>query len=223
MDKKPSFFLTIFSHPLAEILFVIFCVVAVEWLVLPFTINPFIVAVPIVAAVFVIVVSHRARRESLSELGWRADNFFDSLKILALPMIAAALILTFIGSQFESLRFGEIFGILFFKKYVLLFVWALVQQHALQAFFNRRLQMIWGRGFLSIFLAAAIFALLHLPNLWLTVATFFGGLLWAFVYQRTPNLFALALSHGLMSTFLVATVPPWALHGMRVGYNYFRL
>jgi membrane protease YdiL (CAAX protease family) len=99
----------------------------------------------------------------------------------------------------------------------------LIQQHALQAFFNRRAQEIWSNGYLSIFVTALIFALLHLPNFWLTVATFLGGLMWATVYQRVPNLFALAISHALMSGVLVLTMPTAALHGMRVGYNYFRL
>jgi membrane protease YdiL (CAAX protease family) len=83
--------------------------------------------------------------------------------------------------------------------------------------------MVWGRGIASIFIAATLFALLHLPNFWLAAATFFGGLLWATVYQRVPNLFALAVSHGIMSGFLVGALPPSVLHGMRVGYNYFRL
>lgn len=223
MINQPKFIQKFFACPQAEVFFVVFCVILVEWIILPFTRSPFVIALPIVAAVVIIFLSHRGRGESVTELGWRFDNFFECLKLLALPMLVVTAFLTFIGWRFESLRFGDLFGVLLYKKYLLLFVWGLVQQHALQAFFNRRLQEIWGRGFSSVLAAATIFALLHLPNLWLTVATFCGGLLWATVYQRVPNLFALALSHGLMSTVLVATLPPWALHGMRVGYNYFRL
>ncbi len=69
---------------------------------------------------------------------------------------------------------------------------------------------------------ASIFGLLHLPNLLLTLATFIVGLFWAAVYQRASNLFALALSHSMMSVVLVSTVPASALHGMRVGFNYYR-
>jgi membrane protease YdiL (CAAX protease family) len=60
-----------------------------------------------------------------------------------------------------------------------------------------------------------------LPNPWLMTATFFGGLMWSYVYQREPNLWALALSHAVMTAILVITVPYGALHGLRVGYNYF--
>jgi membrane protease YdiL (CAAX protease family) len=96
-----------------------------------------------------------------------------------------------------------------------------VQQYVLQAFFNRRAQMVWGRGWLSISVVAAIFAAIHLPNLWLALATFIGGIVWAAVYQRAPNLLALSISHGLMTWVLITTVPQVALQSLRVGFKYF--
>jgi membrane protease YdiL (CAAX protease family) len=60
-----------------------------------------------------------------------------------------------------------------------------------------------------------------MPNLHLTVATLLSGLLWAWAYQRMPNLIALALSHSLMTTVLASSFSTAALHGLRVGYNYF--
>jgi len=62
---------------------------------------------------------------------------------------------------------------------------------------------------------------LHLPNPWLMAATFLGGLIWAAVYQRAPNLWALALSHALMTWVLISTLPAAALGGLRVGYKFF--
>lgn len=202
---------------------VLLCALAVEWLVLPFTKNPFVVALPILIALAAIFFSHRQRGESLKDIGYRFDNFTACWRILILPMLAFFVFLTVLGWYLGSLRLNDFLGAAFFRKYVWLFVWGLIQQHALQAFFNRRAQEIWSKGFLSVFVTASIFALLHLPNFWLTVATFFGGLMWATVYQRVPNLFVLALSHGIMSGVLVMTMPRSALHGMRVGYNYFNL
>jgi len=218
-SNSPNFLI----NPLAEITIVILCALCVEWLVLPFTKNPFLVALPIIIAVGFIFFSHRRNNESIKEIGYRFDNFFECWRFLVLPMLGFCFALAFIGWTLGSLRFGELFGWAFLKKYVWLFVWGLIQQHALQAFFNRRAQAVWGKGLASVLAAATIFALLHLPNVWLTVATFFGGVMWASVYQRVPNLFALALSHGVMSTVLVLSAPPAAMHGMRVGYNYFRL
>ncbi|MCA1630821.1 MAG: CPBP family intramembrane metalloprotease, partial [Acidobacteria bacterium] len=93
--------------------------------------------------------------------------------------------------------------------------------YVLQAFINRRAQEIFGAGWRSVLLVALLFGLLHLPNPWLSAATFLGGLVWAHSYQRAPNLFALALSHAVMTWVLVSTIPSDALHGLRVGYKYF--
>jgi membrane protease YdiL (CAAX protease family) len=222
MNQKPRPSL----NPAVEILIVVFCVLVAEWLILPiFGKNYFAVAavVPVSAAFVFMFFSHRARRESLRDLGWRADNFLKSLMLLAPPMLAATVFLILVGWWCESLRMFEIrlswslFGI-----FLGMFVWGLIQQYPLQGFINRRAQLIWGsENRLVTLLTASIFALLHLPNLWLTAATFCGGLLWSWAYQKTPNLFALALSHSLMTVVLVTTFPYSSLYGMRVGYGYF--
>jgi len=143
--------------------------------------------------------------------------------MLVPPMLLASLVLVTIGWYFGSLKTGDIsFGLPLFWTGFGLFIWGLTQQYPLQAFINRRAQAIWGVSNRSVLFVAAIFALLHLPNFWLMLATCLGGLLWSFVYQRAPNLWALAISHAVMTAVLVLTVPYTALHSLRVGYNYFR-
>jgi membrane protease YdiL (CAAX protease family) len=96
-----------------------------------------------------------------------------------------------------------------------------MQQYVLQGFINRRAQLALGPGWPSVLVVALVFALLHLPNPWLALATFAGGLVWAHVYQRAPNLPALALSHALTSMLLAASLPPALLRSLRVGIKYF--
>jgi membrane protease YdiL (CAAX protease family) len=137
-------------------------------------------------------------------------------------MLGAISFLLCVGYFLGSLRVGEI-GLTrpVLSTFSWLFVWGLTQQYPLQGFINRRAQMIWGNGLLSVVFVAAVFAVLHLPNPWLTLATFVSGLIWAWAFQRSPNLFALGLSHAVMTVILVLTVPYTALHGLKVGYGYF--
>ncbi len=81
--------------------------------------------------------------------------------------------------------------------------------------------MALGAGWKSIALVAIAFSILHLPSPTLALLTLAAGALWAFVYQRVPNLYALALSHTAVSLALALTVSPHWLNGLRVGFKYF--
>jgi membrane protease YdiL (CAAX protease family) len=208
---------------LTEISLVVSCVLVAEWAVLPlFGRNYLVGLVPVGAAFALMLLSHRACRESAREVGWRLDNFGRALALLLPGMLAAALFLVLVGWLAGSLRPGVVrpsWGLA--GTYFWMSLWGLVQQYPLQGFINRRAQTLWGRGAGSVVFVASVFALLHLPNPWLMLATFCGGLLWAWAYQRAPNLIALALSHSLMTVVMVTTVPYSSLGGMRVGYGYF--
>jgi membrane protease YdiL (CAAX protease family) len=178
--------------------------------------------VPVTTAVVFMLVSHRLRRESAREVGWRFDNFGQAARLLLPPMIFVSVLLV---------CFGWYAGTLDFRRWEggqtimgvpgLSLIWGPLQQYALQGFINRRAQLALGRGSLSVLLVAVLFAVFHLPNPWLTFATFAGGLLWAWVYQRAPNILAVGLSHSLMTWVMISSVPPGALHNLRVGFKYF--
>jgi membrane protease YdiL (CAAX protease family) len=178
--------------------------------------------IPVTTAVVFMLLSHRARGESAREVGWRLDNFMVASRLLLPPMFAVSVLLVSLGWYEGTLDFGRWEGgqtILGLPGLSL--AWGVLQQYALQGFINRRAQVALGRGALSVLLVALLFALFHLPNPWLTFATFAGGLLWAWVYQRAPNLLAVGLSHSLMTWVMISSVPPGALHNLRVGFKYF--
>jgi membrane protease YdiL (CAAX protease family) len=178
--------------------------------------------VPVTTAVVFMLVSHRVRGESAREVGWRLDNFWRAARLLLPPMVVVSALLVGWGWYAGTLDFGRweggqsIMGVP-----GLSLVWGPLQQYALQGFINRRAQVALGRGSLSVLLVGLLFAVFHLPNPWLTFATFAGGLLWAWVYQRAPNLLAVGLSHSLMTWVMISSVPPGALHNLRVGFKYF--
>ncbi|HEX8190972.1 MAG TPA: CPBP family intramembrane glutamic endopeptidase [Pyrinomonadaceae bacterium] len=178
--------------------------------------------IPVTTAVLLMLISHRARGESARAIGWRLDNFWRAAWLLLPPMLAVSALLVGLGWSAGTLDFRRweggqsIMGVP-----GLSLVWGPLQQYALQGFINRRAQVALGRGFLSVLLVGLLFALFHLPNPWLTFATFAGGLLWAYVYQRAPNLLAVGLSHSLMTWVMISSVPPGSLHNLRVGFKYF--
>jgi membrane protease YdiL (CAAX protease family) len=185
--------------------------------------NKLIVAIPIALAFGLIVSSQLLRRENPRELGLDYRNFFGALRLLLLPMLVIGIVSLaigyFSGTRPDFFRWHSERLIAF--QLALGFGWGLLQQYVMQSFINRRAQVIWGAGPISVLLTAAIFAGLHFPNPWLMVVTFIGGLVWAFVYQRVPNLFALAVSHSVMTWLLVSTLPPSALNHLRIGLKYF--
>jgi membrane protease YdiL (CAAX protease family) len=207
-----------------EIASVVSSVLIAEWMAATLAGFPkVIIAVPIVLAILVVIFSHVLRSESLQDIGFRFDNFLKALRLLAVPLVVTALLCLLIGWKLASpvnfLRWHP--NRYLVLQFVVGFCWALIQQYVLQGFVNRRLMILLGRGWASIVVVAAIFGILHLPNFWVAVITFVGGLIWAAAYQRVPNLFALAVTHSLMTWFMVSTLPATALHHLRVGLGYF--
>jgi len=185
--------------------------------------SKLVVAIPITLAFIFMIYSHRLRGETLRDLGFRFDNFLQAVKLLLLPMLLTAgvclLVGWLVGEEIDFLRWHS--GRPILGQLVLGFGWGLVQQYVLQSFLNRRAQIVWAPGWPSILLVALVFGGLHLPNPWLTLVTFAGGVIWAAVYQRAPNIFALAVSHSIMTWVLVSTLPASALNRLRIGFKYF--
>lgn len=68
-----------------------------------------------------------------------------------------------------------------------------------------------GRSRLHVLLAclctATLFGLIHLPNFWLGLVTFLGGLFGALCFMQCPNLFALGIVHGYGGTMMNKLLP----------------
>jgi membrane protease YdiL (CAAX protease family) len=121
-----------------------------------------------------------------------------------------------IGLMADTLRLGRRFWTLFLGVPV----WALLQQYLLLGFAHRRLRMFVGAGRPAVLATTVVFGVMHLPNPTLAFVCALGGFVWAREYDRSPNLFAHAISHGVGSAFLANSLPPELLKNMVVGYRY---
>lgn len=158
------------------------------------------------------------RNDQREDVGLRFDNFFAALRLVAIPTLVVALVIIAIGAGNGNLHFGKRMFPLKLSRYL----WPFLQQYLMLGFLNRRLQDVLGKGRATIIITAIIFAGMHAPNPTLMIATFLGGLIWAWTFQRQPNLFATTLSHVILGAVLGHSLPAWLLPNMKVGWAFWR-
>ena len=100
--------------------------------------------------------------------------------------------------------------------------WALVQQFILQNFFLARLVRITPTRALAIVSAGLLFALVHLPNPLLVIATIVWGIVACALFLRYRNLYVLGVAHAILGMCIAVAVPNVMHHHMRVGLGYLQ-
>ena len=98
--------------------------------------------------------------------------------------------------------------------------WALGQQFILQSYFFVRLEHLLASSSRAVIVCALLFALVHLPNHFLALITFVGGLVFCDVFRKYRSIYPLGVAHAVWGLCIAVTLSSDLHHNMRVGRGF---
>ncbi|QTD49022.1 CPBP family intramembrane glutamic endopeptidase [Sulfidibacter corallicola] len=159
------------------------------------------------------LAGHRRAGEGPKAIGLRLDNALEALRLL-LRWLAVPLLLVVLLTQ-STWHFPPIHewpGDLIWG-----FVWGTAQQYGLLCVMYRRLREVFPDGKIADLIAAGLFALFHIPNLFLMGVTLITGYVSCRAYRRFPNLWVVGLFHCIVSFAISHSFPDSLSLSMKVG------
>jgi membrane protease YdiL (CAAX protease family) len=185
------------------------------WILVSFR-NYTIDVLAYLSVLLVVCLLQTLHRLPLKVQGLRLDNFVRSLKPVAIFTLMLTLALIILALLWVEFTFRPE---MFLRSWWFL-LWGPIQQFLLQSVLQLRVRSIVNSRFGRIFVSSLIFSLVHLPNYYLMVFSFVGGLCWCYLFARHPDIFALGLSHALVDLTLLVIFPPELLGNLRVGPGF---
>jgi len=201
---------SIFTRDLAELSLGFLAILAILWLPTrqQLIFGPIVLLTPLMLVLL--------RLPSRFELGLSGRGL-----VSALWIVPAAVAVAFLGvliaraaGTYHPLYHGDLAHA---GGYVL---WTIYQQFLLQDYFMPRLTRILSSD-AAVAVAAILFAVAHLPNIPLTIATLVWGAVSCALFRRYRSLWILGLTQGLLGLCFAVCVPDTMHHHMRVGLGYF--
>jgi len=97
---------------------------------------------------------------------------------------------------------GRVFNWRILAAFSFYLLWALMQQTLFQFYLLGRLLALFPKPLpmVPIVITGVAFSLVHLPDVWTTLATMPAGILWTFLYYRYRYLLPLAFSHAALGS-----------------------
>lgn len=163
------------------------------------------------ALLFIGLNQFRRRRRlqaAKEDLEWRKP-----LLRLVLPSILIAGVIIIWAYQNQSLHWGIFLGAL-----ILYPPWALFQHYIFTVYMQGRfLESMPNRGGTSSFFSAILFSITHLPNPLLAPVTLPLGFVWMTFFRKYKNIYAIAMSHGVIGASALSSLPNAITHNFLVG------
>jgi len=178
----------------------LFLVFGYLWLIFPLY-NTWIKVCCAIPILLFLIWTKYSNKESFRDLGFRLDNWRYSAKFLSIFTIISIPIIYVIWSLFFPVN-NYFLNVKFCLRIFTYTFAALLQEYLFLAFFFRRYRDIFTPYVgVAVFLSALTFALIHIPDPPLMILCFIGGIAWAYVYSKSPNMYVIAISHGIFGLF----------------------
>ena len=174
--------------------------------------------VPVAAPAAVIVVTAVLNNVRSGEWGLSPRALLPALRATALFTLPAVLGVLAAGMAIGTLHDRAAF----LGNLAELVPWGGAQQWLLQTVVLREARRLLPPR-ASIVVAALLFALVHVPNVFLMSMTFVGALGWCAIYSRYPNIVPLGLSHAIATLALLYAFDDDLTGRLRIGQAYLRL
>ena len=157
------------------------------------------------------------RRQSVDALGLGKRGLIASLWILP-AAIALTILSALVARSAGTLHALHDPDVRHVGGYVL---WTVYQQFLLQDYFMPRLTRVLSSD-AAVAVAAVLFAVAHLPNLSLALATLVWGAVSCLLFRRYHNIYALGLAQGLLGLCFAVCLPDALHHHLRVGLGFLQ-
>ena len=174
--------------------------------------------VPVAAPAAVIVVTAVLNNVRSGEWGFSPRALLPALRATALFTLPAVLGVLAAGMAIGTLHDRTAF----LGNLAELVPWGGAQQWLLQTVLLREARRLLPPR-TSIVVAALLFAVVHVPNVFLMAMTFVGALGWCAIYSRYPNILPLGLSHAVGTLALLYAFDDDITGRLRIGQAYLRL
>lgn len=200
---------SISTRNLAELIFGFASIMTILWLPTreQLIFGPIVLLIPLILVLL--------RLPSRYELGLTWRGFLSSLWILptAVALAIGGVALARFAGTYHPLYNADLAHV---GGYVL---WTLYQQFLLQDYFMPRLSRIVASD-TAVVLAGGLFAIAHLPNIPLAIATLLWGIASCALFRRYRSLWVFGLVQGLFGLCFAVCVPDAMHHHMRVGLGF---
>ena len=204
--------------PLHEVAIVFTLIMLIIWLGEVILLPAWPLALP---TAFLLLNYWRNNSDRFKNL-WKPDR---EIRHYMLPLFTSLVfwrLITLIGEIYNPKLFDQP---QFLQKFVISVLFylgnALWQQILVNGYFLPRLEEGFQNERKAIFTLGLLFGLVHIPNPVLVPVTMVGGMLSAYFFKRTENIYILVIAHSILAVSVMYFLPHSWHHHLTIGPGFY--